>query len=242
MSTVRLFCPDLAAGTLTLSPEESHHAVAARRVAAGSTVVLFDGAGGEAQAVVANADRRGVVVDVANVEQQPYDAALRLTLAVAMGKAHRQAYIIEKCTELGVAAIWPMQTERSVTKPGASAVEKWSRRAIEAAKQSKRCWLPMIHAPAMLSEVTINASRFSWVGFADAVGPCTPLDGLLPSIASDAEILVLVGPEGGFSDTERDVLRGAGAVAVSVAKTVLRTETAAVAVCAAVAMRSAGRS
>lgn len=239
MSQVRLFCPYLSHGSLTLSPEESHHAITSRRVKAGAEVLLFDGVGGEASAVVTTVDRRAVMVDVSDIDHHPYDADLRLTLAVAMGKAHRQGYLIEKCTELGVAAFCPVVTERSVTKPGSSAVDRWSRRAIEAAKQSQRCWVPTIHPPTSLSEVIADTSRFAWVGFADTAGGCVPLDRLLQPMASGADILVLVGPEGGFSDAERDAMRAVGAVATSVAKTVLRTETAAVAVCAAIAMRGA---
>ncbi len=238
MSQVRLFCAHLSIGSLTLSPEESHHAVASRRVKAGAEVLLFDGVGGEATAVVTSADRRTVVVDVSGIAHHPYDADLRLTLAVAMGKAHRQSYLIEKCTELGVAAICPIVTERSVTKPGSSAVDKWSRRAIEAAKQSKRCWVPTIHPSASLGEVISDTSSFAWVGFADTTGGCAPLDRMLQPMASGSDVLVLVGPEGGFSDAEREAMGAARAVPTSLSRTVLRTETAAVAVCAAIAMRS----
>lgn len=241
MRTSRLFCPSLAVGTLSLPPEESHHAVSALRLTAGSEVVLFDGAGTEGAGTIKHVERGRVIVDVSRVTQHPFDAALRLTLVVAMGKAHRQGFLIEKCTELGVGAICPLLTTRSVTRPGTSAVNKWSRRAIEASKQSGRSWIPEILPPCTLAEVLSDGARFAWMGFADTVGTPRPLAELLSSVDAGSEIVVFVGPEGGFTEEERRRFLECGAVSVSLAPTVLRTETAAMAVCAAVSMCCAAR-
>lgn len=238
MSTVRLYCPDLAQGEVTLSPEESRHAAASRRVVVGQTLTLFDGAGGEAEATVTKADRGGLLVEVGEVVRYPHDSKIELTLAIAMGKTHRQSYVVEKCTELGVAAIWPMHTERSVAKPGAPVVRKWSRRAVEAAKQSRRRWLPKIEPPRSLAEIVDAFSSFAAVALADTSVEPTGFDVLLQRADAAAPVLVLVGPEGGWSESERTQLCSAGAVVVSLGPTILRTETAAVAACAAAAMRS----
>jgi len=238
MSNVRLFCPDLARGEMSLSLEESRHAAASRRVDVGETVTLFDGAGCEAQATVTRVSRRGLFVEVADVSHYPHDYEIELTLAVAMGKTHRQSYVVEKCTELGVAAIWPMLADRSVAKPTASVVEKWSRRAVEAAKQSHRRWLPKIEPPRSLAAVVAEFASFRAVAFADASTESIGFDIVLARVDAGVRILVLVGPEGGWSEPERTLIRGAGAVVVSLAPTILRTETAAVAACAAAAMRS----
>jgi 16S rRNA (uracil1498-N3)-methyltransferase len=199
-------------------------------------VVLFDGAGTDGVGTITQIGRRSVTVDVTSVMQRPYDAALRLTLGVAMGKAHRHGYLIEKCTALGVGAVCPLVTVRSVTKPGMSAVAKWTRRAIEASKQSGRSWVPEILPPSKLSDMLTDRSRYAWLGFADTTDAVKPLADQLSSIEVGAEILVFVGPEGGFTDEERHQLLKSGAVGTSLAPTVLRTETAAVAVCAAVGM------
>jgi len=238
MSIIRLFCPDLARGEVALSPEESHHAAASRRVTVGQTVTLFDGAGCEAEATVTRVDRRGLFVAVSEVSRHPRDTGIALTLAVAMGKTHRQSYVVEKCTELGVAAIWPMLTERSVTKPSASVVEKWSRRAIEAAKQSHRRWVPTIEPPRSLAAIVADFSSFARVALADESPASIGFDVLLAQVGADTPILVLIGPEGGWSPSERTRMCGAGAVVVGLAPTILRTETAAVAACAAAAQRS----
>ena len=130
MQQPRLYCPDLCPGTLELPPEESRHLVSSLRASPGSEVVLFDGAGGEAAGVLQRVDRRRAQVVVGRVTRRPFELAHRLTLAVAMGRAHRQGYLVEKCTELGVAAIWPIVAARSVARPDKDAVARWSRRPV----------------------------------------------------------------------------------------------------------------
>ncbi len=231
----RLFCPEIAAGSVTLSPEESHHAISVLRVRPGDEIILFDGAGRLAIGVVERANRR-LEATVGEITNHPPDLTRRLTLAVAMPKSTRQGFLIEKCTELGVAAIWPIITDRSVAHPSAGAIDKWKRRAIEAAKQSRRAWLPTIETPRSFRESLARATEFDAVGFATVDPPAEGLATLVASIPHDGSVLVYVGPEGGFSDAERESAVAVGAVPVNLGPTVLRTETAAIAVCAAVAM------
>jgi 16S rRNA (uracil1498-N3)-methyltransferase len=204
---------------------------------------VFDGLGGEAIGTVTQAGKRKVLVQIGEIHRHAFDAAYRLTLAVAMGKAHRQAYLVEKCTELGVAGIWPIISERSVTRPGEAAVEKWARRAIEAAKQCGRRWVPVIEPPQRFEDVLKQAVEFDRRLVAE-VGPGSrPLLETLAELAPGASMFALIGPEGGWSPREQAMARSAGLAPVSLSPTVLRTETAAVAVCAAVALLSgrAGR-
>ncbi len=258
MRCARLFCPNLDEGTVELPPEEARHAVGSLRLKGGAEVVLFDGAGGEADGVVARVGRHSVAVEVGAMTVRPFELAHRITLAVAMGRAQRQGYLIEKCTELGVAAIQPVIAERSVTKPGADAVGKWSRRAIEAAKQSGRAWVPVISVPCSFAESLTYASDFD---ASCVVHPCAvsdvprsderedsvrtgatsnlPFSALLAELPDSPSVLVWVGPEGGWSDEECRQAVDAGAIAASLGPTVLRTETAAIAVCAAAALASA---
>ena len=229
----RLYCPVLKAGSNTLSPEESHHAVTALRAKAGQEVILFDGAGRESTGVVIRTDRRNMTVEAAALTTRPFDSAYRITLAVAMGRAHRQGYLIEKCTELGVAAVWPIVTERSVSQPNASAVSRWSRRAVEAAKQSGRAWLPAIEPPTTFAQAVQLVSRFHASAFAQTGPALTPFVAFLAAQPASSSILVWIGPEGGWSDSEQILAQEAGVTLVSLGPVVLRTETAAVAACAA---------
>jgi 16S rRNA (uracil1498-N3)-methyltransferase len=232
----RLFCPTLSPGSVLLSPEESHHAVGSRRARVGDKVVLFDGMGRESDGQITRIDRRQVCVEVKCVTERPFELLYRITLAVAMGRAHRHGYLIEKCTELGVSAIWPVIAERSVSKPDLASIDKWSRRAVEAAKQSGRAWVPQVAHPQLLGVALDRTGEFNASGVTQTDQRLTPFASFLAAQPAGSAVLVWVGPEGGWSDSERQHLELSGAVPVTLGPTVLRTETAAVAVIAAAAM------
>ena len=241
MPAARLFCSEIAEGSVTLSAEESHHAISVLRVSPGEEVLLFNGRGRQATAVVESCRRRHLEAAVTGITDYPFDLSCKLTLAVAMPKVARQAYLIEKCAELGVSAIWPITTDRSVADPKSGAIERWRRRAVEACKQSHRMWVPTIERPQSLAESIERMAEFDATAFADLDPPGVGLAALLRRLPADGSLLVWVGPEGGWSPGEREAGVSAGAVPVNLGPTVLRTETAAVAVCAAVAMSSTAR-
>ncbi len=222
-----------------LPEEESHHAIASLRAKPGQEVILFDGAGREAAGRIARIDRRQLHLEVTTITRHPFELPHKITLAVAMTKAHRQGYLIEKCTELGVAAIWPIIAERSVAKPGSPAVMRWSRRAIEAARQSQRFWVPRIEMAQAFSTALARAGEFEASVLMHTETSVTTFSAFISAQPVGTSLLVWVGPEGGWSKVERDGAIGAGAVPATLAPTVLRTETAAVAVCAAAAMYGA---
>jgi len=236
MRCYRLFHPSLAKGRIVLSTEESQHATASLRLKQGREVLLFDGAGQEAIGVITRVDRRQLCVDVQRITRRPFELSCKITLAVAMSKTHRQGYLIEKCTELGVAAIWPVIAERSTSRPDKTAVAKWSRRAIEAAKQSKRSWVPKIEPPVAFLKCLERLAEFDASSLTHTDPSATPFVTFLEAHREKSTLLLWVGPEGGWSDAECERAIQAGAVATSLGPTILRTETAAVAVCAATAI------
>jgi len=239
MRTPRLYHPKLTTGPLTLDEDEGHHAARVLRMEPGDPVVLFDGQGGLAEGRIATVERGRVTVEAETPRRAPFDFKYRVTLAVAMSKAHRQSYLVEKCTELGVAALWPILSERSVTRPAEAAVEKWSRRAIEAAKQSLRAWVPQVAPSQSLTEAVARRSEFHLCVVA-APSSAESFSQTLAALPSDANILAFVGPEGGWSPTELQSFASADIRPVALSPSVLRTETAAVAVCAAAAMLGCG--
>ena len=252
MSPRRLYCPDLKEGLNLLPPEESHHALSSLRARAGDEFVVFDGRGREARARVERVTRRQTQVVVERITERPFDLLLRITLAVAMTKAHRQGYLIEKCTELGVAAFWPILAERSVVRyvlraprltgrgadPASAAVDKWSRRAVEAAKQSARAWVPAVEAPQTFVQAVARIGEFSAAAIAHPDSSATPFTLFLSKHGEGSTLLVFVGPEGGWSESECREAVAAGAVSIRLSPTVLRSETAAVTVYAAAALYS----
>jgi len=262
MSPRRLYCPDLKEGPNLLPPEESHHAVSSLRAKVGDEFTVFDGRGREARARVERITRRQTQVVVERITERPFDLLHRITLAVTMTKAHRQGYLIEKCTELGVSAFWPILAERSVVRcalraprltgrdppssvgssdgadPPSPAVNKWSRRAVEAAKQSGRAWVPAVEAPQTFAQAVARIGEFSAAAIADPDSSAVPFTGFLGNHGEGSTLLVFVGPEGGWSEGECRAALVAGVTPVSLSPTVLRSETAAVAVCAAAALYS----
>jgi 16S rRNA (uracil1498-N3)-methyltransferase len=236
MPLCRLFCPTLSEGSIVVAAEESRHAIASLRAKPGHEIILFDGAGREAVGVISRIERRRLHVGVERITKHPFELSRKITLAVAMGRVHRQSYLVEKCTELGAAAIWPIITERSVTKPGGPAVDKWQRRAIEAAKQSGRSWVPQVAAPQPVAAILHRAGDFDASSVALPDLTSIPFSAFLAAQRAGSAVLVWVGPEGGWSSAERETLVRSGAIPTTLGPTVLRTETAAVAVCAAAAM------
>lgn len=164
------------------------------------------------------------------------DAALPLTLLLAVFKFDRFEWAIEKVTELGVARIVPAiarRTEKHLAHAAAARVERWRRIAHEAAKQSRRSDVPVIPDPTPLPAVL--ALETDSVRLLLAENERTTLLGDLLPPATDAAVQLAVGPEGGWSPEEQTLFAASGWLAVSLGPRILRAETAAIAATAIVA-------
>lgn len=236
VGVARYYHRDLVVGNVDLSKEESHHARTVLRCQVGDAVVLFDGCGREGCGIVSDAGRSGVKVTVERVDERPYDGRIRLTLAVAMPRKPRQGFLFEKCTELGVWAIWPTVSERSVVKPGSDQTTRWTRTAIEAAKQCESAWLPRIEQACSFADVLERVDRFDVAIVTDARESFPAITDVLSAGATASRVLALIGPEGGFSDDEVAAAIDAGAVGARIGSSVLRIETAALTVAALAAV------
>ncbi len=241
--TLRAYQPNLAPGRQTLTKEESHHLAKVMRAAVNDEVALFDGQGNIATARIVTIRRGSVEVEVSETTHVPFEQPVRLTLAVAMPRRQRQPFLFEKCTELGLWAFQPTRYQRSVAKPDASAVDKWTRTVIEAARQSTRTWLPRVHAPVSFDETLQSANQFDMCLLADTaeqnqtlLAICSEPSPHIPneprtSVRADAKtpktICIWIGPEGGLTNEERTSAIQAGANPVTLARHTLRTETAA---------------
>ena len=217
----RYLLPELPpAGEATLTGDIAHHLGRVLRVRPGATLRLGDGRGRTADATVtANqpADRR-VVVEIG-----PHAVAARptpqVTVAFACPRPARVDWLVEHGTEVGIAVFQPLWTERS--RPQSLRAPRWRKIAAAAAGQCDRAWLPDVREPAELTDYLTASDLPQRRLVADAAGA--------PAASDDRRATVLlVGPEGGFSPVERDVISAAGFEAVRYGPHTLRTETAAV--------------
>jgi 16S rRNA (uracil1498-N3)-methyltransferase len=228
---------ELSAQVVTLTGPEGHHAAAVRRLRAGERADVSDGAGTIAEGVVSSVGKNFVTLDIRAVHTVPPPQPV-LIVAQALPKGDRGELAVELMTEIGVDAVIPWAAERSITKwhaeRGAKALAKWRATAREAAKQSRRAWLPDVTDLASTATLTdrVAAAACAVVLEADASARLHELP-----LPAEGEIFLLVGPEGGISPAERTALRSAGAIEARLGPTVLRTSTAGAAAAAVLLSR-----
>lgn len=214
----------LADRQISLCPDEAQHAHSARRLRVGSNVQIINGLGLRAQAQIAEIGRNKCLVSIDKIDTVP-PPDCQITVATAIPKGDRQRFLVECLTQLGVAAIVPLDCEHSATFSDHKNVSKWPRYAIEAAKQSQNAWLPKIlsgcspHQLLMHTQVDKAASR--WV--ADAVGRPISDTHRVPCLH-----LVVIGPEAGFTTSETMYFSDQEFIRLRLGAHILRTETAAI--------------
>lgn len=229
---------ELPAGdTYTLDGPEGHHAAAVQRLRAGEELILGDGRGGTATAVVIAAGRGSLNVSITSrAYAQPPDP--RLVVVQALAKGDRGELAVQAMTEAGVDEIVPWSAERSVVQwrgdRGDRARQKWVATAREAAKQSRRAWVPAVSPAASTRAVAdrLSAAAAAFVLHEEADARISTVE-----FPATGEVVLAVGPEGGIAPGELAAFEAAGARPVRLGDTVLRTSTAGVAALAAVSVR-----
>ena len=162
-----------------------------------------------------------VVVDVESVERRA--AGRSITVASAVPKGDRADWMIEKLSELGVAAFIPLRTARSVVHPeGAGKLDRWNRIAVEAAKQSRRNGVMRIEPLASLTSLLPKIEPGEGIFFSTGDAP------IVGTITAPKASTLLIGPEGGWTADEEAAMRSRGLTPASPVPTILRIETAAV--------------
>ena len=234
----------------TLDGAESHHLLHVMRLKTGDSVTLFDGSGAEFVAVVETLGRSDVGLRI--IERHEVDRELPFPLAfgVALPKGDRQKWLVEKLTELGATLLVPLETERGIAQPTASALERLRRSVIEAAKQCGRNRRMQIAEPQAWHEWLSNKSIAGdprspgypgsnesepparrYVAHPGGV-PLTQID-----LATFVPTRIAIGPEGGLTHAEAAAAIAAGWQPVDLGPRILRVETAAVALAAATSLR-----
>lgn len=234
------YCDDLAdsafgaGATVTVTGDEARHAVRVARLRVGERTLVGNGRGvlGGGEVISVGREQFSVLLDEVVTSEAP---ETELLLVQALAKGDRDERAVEQATEFGVDQILPWQAKRSVSRwDGAGSVDKrakgmqkWARIAREAAKQSMRARIPQVSEPVSLVELREAAAADS-----TEVLVLHPRGGLRLSewatqnARRSSKILLVVGPEGGFDDSELDALEGNGAHILVLGETVLRTSSA----------------
>lgn len=231
MSNLRFYSPTpLAIGhTTALSENAAAHAIRVMRLKAGDTLILFCGDGFDYQCALTTIEKKAAYVEVQGRTAVNNESPLNIRLLQGISSGDRMDYTIQKAVELGVTEIFPLTTERCVTKLSGDRAEKrvehWQGVAIAACEQSGRALLPTVHAPVTLTQ---------WLGHHETQ---SSLNILLNPVGAkrlaqlekpSGHIHLLIGPEGGLSGNEIALASQHHFQSIVIGPRILRTETAAV--------------
>ena len=219
--------------TVAVADADAHKIRDVLRLRAGDEIDVIDSSGTVFRARLNRVDGRVDATLERPIELPADTDALTIDVAQGIPKGQKMDFVVEKLTALGVSTIIPFTSERAVVRdPGDAKLERWRRLAQTAAQQSGRRTIPAVADPLAFDDVLERYGRYDVVLFPWEVAAGGPaLRETLPSLVTGARrVLVVVGPEGGFSHVEAERARDAGAQVISLGGRILRTETAALVV------------
>ena len=225
---IRVLIAGAHQGTLAAGGAAHHYLVHVHRVREGATLEVFDGAGRAFPARVEAVGELEVKLELSTPREAP--KVRPVTVLQGRPKADKLELVVQKASELWATRVQPVFCERSVVKPSDSDEKKlarWQKIADEAARQCGRSEVLQVGAPVKLG-VALKAEGAALLVLDEAEAAVT-LSQAVRALAPDAPLGLVVGPEGGLTDTERALLQRHGAKPVTLGRLVLRTETAALA-------------
>jgi 16S rRNA (uracil1498-N3)-methyltransferase len=236
MRVSRLYVPLPLAlnGQVELDDDNGHYVRTVLRLKKDDAIILFNGNGGEYSCVLIEVSRKTVLIKVKSWSDRNVESPLQVTLGLGISRGDRMDLSVQKAVELGANQVTPLMTDRCVVqfkgekKP--QRLQHWQKIIQHAAEQSGRTVLP---------ELTEIAALQNWIG--NQQGLKVFLDPYAEKSLAELQpdgmkIALLTGPEGGFTDQERNAAKAAGFIPVRLGSRILRTETAAIAALAAVQM------
>lgn len=225
-----------------ITGSDIHHLKDVLRMKIGDQLELLDGTGKVYHAEISKITRDKIACKILSEKIEDTDSKIKVTIAQALPKGRKMDFMIEKCTELGVHRIIPIITERSVAK--STKLERWQKIAKESAEQCGRAIIPEIAPLTKLEEVLKLRNQFDlgltpWelekkISLKQALKDflISQSPNIQIPITQSPNILILIGPEGGFSQKEIESAEQAGFTPITLGKRILRTETAGIAILA----------
>ncbi|HMK49974.1 MAG TPA: 16S rRNA (uracil(1498)-N(3))-methyltransferase [Thermodesulfovibrionales bacterium] len=238
----RIYVPDVEGNKISITSDKARYLTTVLRCKSGDDLQILDGTGYCYRTVIAKADKKEVVAEV--LEKFPFDleSPVNIVLVQSLLKGEKMDMVVQKATELGVKDIVPVITERSQLRETRK-TGRWQKIAAEASRQSGRTLVPLVKEPAEF---------LSFIETVGRPGPETPeqrepggfifyeeegerlSQAVLTTCSQSSSLLLVVGPEGGFTKPEVEAAREIGLRVVSLGKRILRAETAAIAAVALV--------
>jgi 16S rRNA (uracil1498-N3)-methyltransferase len=230
MRLTRIFCegPLTSGAVVPLPSAGAYHVGRVLRMRPGAPLIVFDGGGMDYPSEIVEVDGDNVSVKLRNPTPTTSESPLKITLIQGVSRGERMDWTLQKATELGVVAIAPVLTSRSVVrldeKQAAKKQAHWRAIVVSACEQCGRSKLPAVSAPVALRDYFTNVRKD---GMRLVLSPSAPAS--LAGIASlPSKVDLLIGPEGGLDDDEISAAQKSGFMPVRLGPRVLRTETAGV--------------
>lgn len=207
-----------------LTPDASQHLLRVLRAKKGDALIVFNGDGGQYKAKLISIEKNKAAVEIISFENVTRESPLKIHLFQGVSRGERMDYVIQKATELGVAEITPVFTQRCNVKLSddrlSKRIDHWQGIAVAASEQSGRCVVPKINVACLLCDVF--SLHHSTALICDTESSKKISEFSLP----DSSVSLLIGPEGGFDSQELVAAKAAGFIGLSLGPRILRTETA----------------
>ena len=228
----RFFIEGKIAAQMALSGENAHHARNVLRLQPGEEVIVVDSEGNAGRAEVGKSSLTEISLTLIEQIDDHSEPPITVYLAQGLAKGDKMDYIVQKAVELGAGKIIPLAAERSIVRYDAAKQanrrERWQKIALEAAKQCGRLTVPEVTDFHDVKRLLAEYGKDSLIVMLYEGEKKSGLKALLKKCHART-ILLLIGPEGGFSDGEAALCRQNGVQTVSIGPRILRTETAALA-------------
>ncbi|MFC1665029.1 RsmE family RNA methyltransferase [Pseudomonadota bacterium] len=225
------FSPEVGE-TIELNERETRHAIGARRLRIKEQVKVFDGLGlvatGEIAELGVQRGRIGVYIQSLETFERPQPS---IHLACALPKGDRLTGLLDMATQLGMSRFTPLHSRYGNTRANSTPPPRWQRVCTEACKQSHRVFVPELNVPENLNEILARKTNSNWLWCADPSGEPVwdVLSGSRTNTSELESLTLMVGPEGGFSQEEVELIEQHKAQRLNLGNAILRIETAAVA-------------
>ncbi len=214
---------------IIIQGDDVHHIKSVMRFQPGDTILLCDGEGFDYPAEIIQIQKEGVTCRIKRKIPSVGEPRLQITVAQSLPKGDKMDWVLQKGTELGVTSFFPFTSQHSIVQlspnKAVKRLQRWQRIVKEAAEQSHRGRIPSVAPLCDWQGLLTEVPRFDQCFIAYEGGGISLTEALVPP-PSYSSVLVIIGPEGGFSTSEIEQAKEAGAVPLSLGPRILRTETA----------------